>query len=123
MVGVGALMCAIGSWFAHKFYKGEKLPFVRRRVLFSRNTSLNLTAVDASIRLRLLADLEIKSEPHPVFLRRNYWRHPVPPRKQRCSRAAKRTSRSHPTSRTLARADALALPIPGARPRRASPPV
>jgi hypothetical protein len=20
-------MCAIGSWFAHKFYKGEKLPF------------------------------------------------------------------------------------------------
>merc|ERR1712167_429946 len=23
----GALMCAIGSWFAHKFYKGEKLPF------------------------------------------------------------------------------------------------
>ncbi len=27
VVGVGALMCAIGSWFAHKFYKGEKLPF------------------------------------------------------------------------------------------------
>jgi len=27
VVGVGALMCAIGSCFAHKFYKGEKLPF------------------------------------------------------------------------------------------------
>jgi len=26
VVGVGALMCGIGSWFAHKFYKGEKLP-------------------------------------------------------------------------------------------------
>ena len=40
VVGVGALMCAIGSWFAHKFYKGEKLPFVRRRVLFNIRSRL-----------------------------------------------------------------------------------
>ncbi|KAH8072687.1 hypothetical protein JL721_3330 [Aureococcus anophagefferens] len=27
VVGIGCVMCAVGSWFAHKFYKGDKLPF------------------------------------------------------------------------------------------------
>jgi len=27
VVGIGAVMCTIGSWFAFRFYKGEKLPF------------------------------------------------------------------------------------------------
>ena len=27
VVGIGAIMCTIGSWFAFRFYKGEKLPF------------------------------------------------------------------------------------------------
>ncbi|KAJ8599359.1 hypothetical protein CTAYLR_007010 [Chrysophaeum taylorii] len=27
VVGIGATMCTIGSWFAYRYYKGEKLPF------------------------------------------------------------------------------------------------
>ena len=27
VVAIGAIMCTIGSWFAFRFYKGEKLPF------------------------------------------------------------------------------------------------
>jgi hypothetical protein len=27
VVGIGCFMCAIGAFFAYRFYKGEKLPF------------------------------------------------------------------------------------------------